>query len=335
MSLIINVVSPEGIILASDSRQSYRNKKGMARIGSDNASKIFKLSERVGIALAGPAFLDENGNSKNISKFAEEFQNSHKIEKMTVKEIALEAKKFFERKYDYEKELEKAKENILSKLHQQGASSVEIEKKPPIIRFSFKDARGEKKEIVGSIEVLSIVVAGYNKDGSHKSFIVYVPGKVQEKRNSKKKGMEYGASWVGQTGTLVRIIKGFEPRMFDFVPFAKEATKQYGLPEIEKQISGLEYAISWGTMTLQDAIDFSVLVINTTAAIQRFSDGIKADPGDIPGVGGRVDVAVITPNNGFIWVSKKSIKVGDKEVDLDDLSDNSKIHKQKKEGQSP
>jgi len=70
-------------------------------------------------------------------------------------------------------------------------------------------------------------------------------------------------------------------------------------------------------MSLQDAIDFCVLMIQTTSAIQRFSDGIAADPGDMPGVGGAVDVVVITPDKGFVWINKKKLKAGDNEVDLD------------------
>ena len=72
-------------------------------------------------------------------------------------------------------------------------------------------------------------------------------------------------------------------------------------------------------MTLQDGIDFSTLAIETTTAIQRFSDGIAADPGDMPGVGGPVDVAVITPDKGFVWVSKKNLLFGEKEVNLESL----------------
>ena len=56
MSLAINTTTPEGIVLTADSRQSYRNRKGMARIGSDNASKLFQLNKRVGVAVTGLAF---------------------------------------------------------------------------------------------------------------------------------------------------------------------------------------------------------------------------------------------------------------------------------------
>lgn len=58
-------------------------------------------------------------------------------------------------------------------------------------------------------------------------------------------------------------------------------------------------------------------MIETTSAIQRFSDGIAADPGDMPGVGDSVDIAVITPDKGFVWVSKKKLRVGKNEIDLD------------------
>lgn len=92
------------------------------------------------------------------------------------------------------------------------------------------------------------------------------------------------------------------------------------MPEVQKQLRSLEYVIQWGTMTLQDGIDFSVLAIGTTTAIQRFSDGVMGDPGDIPGVGGPIDVAVITPEKGFVWVSKKNLKAGDREVNLESLN---------------
>jgi len=100
------------------------------------------------------------------------------------------------------------------------------------------------------------------------------------------------------------------------VPFAKDVAARIGDAQMYEQLKGLEYAIQWGTMTLQDAVDFCTLMIQTTAAMQRFSDGINADPGDMPGVGGPVDVAVITADNGFVWVNKKKLRSGGNEVDM-------------------
>ena len=47
MTLVLNATTAEGIVIAADSRQSYRNQKGMARIGSDNASKLFQINRRI------------------------------------------------------------------------------------------------------------------------------------------------------------------------------------------------------------------------------------------------------------------------------------------------
>jgi hypothetical protein len=113
----------------------------------------------------------------------------------------------------------------------------------------------------------------------------------------------------------VRIILGYDSRIRN-AKFVNEAIQKYNEEEVNKQLRNLEYAIQWGTMALQDAIDFCALMVQTTSAIQRFSDGITADPGSMPGVGGPVDVAIITPKQGFVWISKKKLKVGDNEVDL-------------------
>jgi len=62
MSLGINVTIPEGIVLAADSRQTYRNQKGMARVGSDSASKVFRIGSRMGLVIAGLAFLPQRAS---------------------------------------------------------------------------------------------------------------------------------------------------------------------------------------------------------------------------------------------------------------------------------
>ena len=116
MSLAINTTTPEGIVLAADSRQSYRNRKGMARIGSDNASKLFQLNRRIGAAVTGLAFLPENGVRKNISKFIEEFKRETDVEKLNVKEAAEKLHYLFNKKYNWQKQLDKLPEKIKNDL---------------------------------------------------------------------------------------------------------------------------------------------------------------------------------------------------------------------------
>jgi hypothetical protein len=302
--------------MAADSRQSYRNRKGMSRIGSDSASKVFKINDRAGLIVAGLAFFPENGVPKNISRFVEEFKKSIEGRQATIFEIANELKKFFEEKYQYKEQLKILPNQIKSDLERQGCQIVEIKEENDYIKFKFKDPKGNQKEGVTGVEQLQFIVAGYNLDRSHQVAMVYVPGGVELKRDSSKRGQEYGASWIGQIDVVSRIVLGFDGRIGN-LPVMQKIASDVGLQEVQKQLGSMEYVIQWGTMTLQDGIDFSTLAIGTTTAIQRFSDGIAGDPGDMPGVGGAIDVAVITPEKGFVWIAKKNLKVGDKEVDLE------------------
>lgn len=306
MSLAINTVTPEGIVLAADSRQSYRNRKGISRVGSDSASKLFLINDRVGVAITGVAFIQENGTLKNISKFIEQFKREVETKDLSVNEIAKKLHYLFEKKIKPQEQLDKLQEQIKKDLSAKGFTVNEIIQENGIIRFKFQDKSGLIQDGIASIDGLAIFVAGYNLDGSHEVYNVHVPGNILKRRDSNQKDLEYGANWLGQTDVVTRIVKGWDPRIFS-LNFASEATKQVTQPEIEKQLNGLEYAINWGAMTLQDAIDFTVLIIETTSAIQRFSDGIQLDPGDIPGVGGPVDVLVLTPD-GAKWVQKKELK---------------------------
>jgi len=318
MSLAINTTTPEGIVLAADSRQSYRNRKRMARIGSDNASKLFELNKRIGAAITGPAFLPEDGVPKNISKFVEQFKRETDVEKLDVKEVAEKLHYLFNKKYNWQEPLKKLPEQIKANLAQQGAEILDIKEEKYVVKFKFRDKNGKIGEGVGGVDQIALLVAGYNKDGSHEVYMCYIPGEIEKKRDSHERGKEYGASWIGQHDPVARIVLGWDGRIFN-LKFVQEAIKNSSEEEIVKQLRGLEYSIQWGTMTLQDAVDFCTLMIQTTSAIQRFSDGIAADLGDIPGVGGPVDVAIITPDKGFIWISKKKLKVGESEVDLDKI----------------
>lgn len=60
--------------------------------------------------------------------------------------------------------------------------------------------------------------------------------------------------------------------------------------------------INFGFFTLQDAIDFCNFIIQTTATFQRFAIATG-----VPTVGGDIDIALVTPFNGFQWIKRKKI----------------------------
>ncbi len=59
-------------------------------------------------------------------------------------------------------------------------------------------------------------------------------------------------------------------------------------------------AANYGAFSLQDAIDYAKFLIRTTADFQRFS-------GELPTVGGEIDIALITNHRGFQWISQKEL----------------------------
>jgi hypothetical protein len=59
--------------------------------------------------------------------------------------------------------------------------------------------------------------------------------------------------------------------------------------------------VPWQLLPLQDCIDLAILAMKTTAELQKFVT-------DIRGVGGPVDVAVITKSDGFRYIQSKSLR---------------------------
>jgi hypothetical protein len=60
-------------------------------------------------------------------------------------------------------------------------------------------------------------------------------------------------------------------------------------------------AIPWQLLPLQDCVDVAILAVKTTAELQKFVT-------DIRGVGGPIDVAVITKIDGFRDIQSKSLR---------------------------
>ncbi len=309
MSLAISLTTPEGIVMTADSRQSYRNRKGMLRVGSDNASKLFQFNSRIGIAVTGITFLVEDGTLKTISKFIEEFKRGCDAESFDCEDLAENITAFFNKKYNWEDQMDALSKKIESDLVGQGCQVTVIKKEDNRVVFQFKDPNGNNQKGETHIESINILVAGYNKDGSYDVFTCYIPGEIVNKRKSGVKGKFYGADWIGQTDVIARMVLGYDLRIRG-LPFVSKMVQEIGVDDLSSQLRGLEYNVQWGAMTLQDAIDFCELMTQTTSVIQRFSDGILLNPGDISGVGGHVDVAVLDPDNGFSWVSKKRLRSG-------------------------
>jgi hypothetical protein len=105
---------------------------------------------------------------------------------------------------------------------------------------------------------------------------------------------------------VTRVILGYGWELRE-LGFVKNAAAN-GI-RLDDELTKLQYVINWGSLTLQDSVDICVLLTKTTESIQRFSDGSNMHPGGITGVGGHVNVATITPDDGFRWVNKRDLIV--------------------------
>ena len=312
MTLIINVTTPEGIVIASDSRQTYKNAKQAVRIARDSAHKLFSLNKRVMIGVAGVAiFPDETQKLKGIPQYIDELRNTIDMADMTVKQIAENVYQFFNKKYQPEIKLKELEINIKQEFQNKNCKILDLTRQENHYQFRIQHPNGQIEEGQANIEPIEITIAGYNKDNKHEVHEIHLPGKIEQKGQSEN----YGMGWIGQGDVVSRVILGYDQGIIN-LPFVKQNIKNNNLEQTITELRGLEYNILWETMTLQDAIDLSTLMIETTMAIQRFSDGIKINPGDIPGVGGPIDVAVITPKKGVQWLNKKVLEYGENQLDL-------------------
>ena len=273
MSIIISVRTSEGVVLAADSRQSYTNARGNTRVGTDYGAKVFQLTSRIGVATFGWAFLQpQTANVMfNISALIEDFRATINPDNIGIQDVANQLSLYFQQIYNYD----------INTLHWNAA---------PAGQFA-----------------IGFQVCGYNQNSTvGEAYLCQIPpGNSTLLGNTNNPG----SNWNGQIDVVTRLILGYDPRAVN-LPFVQHIINN-PIPNqdnLEAQLRGLQYIINWSNMTLQDAVDFVILMVNSTIKMQRFSDGIIMNAGDIPGCGGDVDVAVITHRDGFRWVRRKELK---------------------------
>ena len=312
MSLAIVTTTNEGHILAADSMETYKNAIGDVREGSQSRLKVYELNKMVGAAFCGLSFLENH----NIEQHLNNYLRENSLEGLTVQVIAEKIYDLFIEKYNnYIKDFADKKEQ---ELRDDGFSNVESSCELECVTVKYKDLSGKPATAQFYQPLLELLIAGYNPEGQSSVYKITIPdAKTFNGISMKLDNGQCGATWIGQTDVLVRVIRGWSPEI-------KKIKTVGELSELKRNefISALddqEYIINWATMTLQDAIDFSNMGIKITENIQRITDGTWQFPGSSPGVGGPVDIAVITPEKGFVWIQKKMLKIGKSTINFDEI----------------
>lgn len=164
-------------------------------------------------------------------------------------------------------------------------------------------AQGLDEPPPANTDVLGFLVGGY-KDSVGYAYEVLLPNRRVEQLHNTRDST--GSAWRGQTGVIGRLVKGAD---WEILPaLAEAANKTSQLQELMPVMHGMEYVIPFESMNLQDSIDFSVLAIRTTIDVQRLTHGYAARVGSWPGVGGPMEIAVVTANEGFKWLQRTDLQ---------------------------
>jgi len=109
----------------------------------------------------------------------------------------------------------------------------------------------------------------------------------------------FGPVWGGQQDFVGRLIHGYDPNMIQAIQKSLDLSDEQ-VAKLRAELKGIEAKIPYQFLPLQDCINLSVLLVRTTIEMQSFYVGLR-------GVGGEIDVAVITKTGGFQSVKEKYV----------------------------
>lgn len=143
-------------------------------------------------------------------------------------------------------------------------------------------------------------VGGYDEGAPYgKVFDIYIPSRPEPFEWHSGPG-QFGVVWGGQREYADRLIHGFDGRL-------PELTKTFlnlddkKRDELRQHLqTSLQAPVPFAFLPLQDCVDLAIFLIRSTIIMQHWVVGVR-------GVGGAIDVAVITQTEGFLEIQKKKI----------------------------
>lgn len=145
------------------------------------------------------------------------------------------------------------------------------------------------------------IVGGFDPGQAYgRVFVVDIPNNpTPVERNPGE--TEFGMTWGGQLQIASRLIHGYDSQLPSILQ--SEFELKDDVHQIEQVLrKHLEFRVPYQVMPLQDCVDLATFMIESTMSAQNLSVGIR-------GVGGPIDVAVITRTRGLQYIQRKSLYV--------------------------
>jgi hypothetical protein len=152
-------------------------------------------------------------------------------------------------------------------------------------------------------EDINFLVAGYDEGAAYgRAFSFAVPNSTTPIEQNAGPG-QFGITWGGQGEVVFRLLNGYDGGLLPLLPQDQLAVLK---PEIDRKLAA---GIPYQFLPLQDCVDLATFLIKSTIEFQKFRTTVR-------GVGGHVEVATITSDSEFQFVSRRKL-TGSKGVDYD------------------
>ncbi len=141
------------------------------------------------------------------------------------------------------------------------------------------------------------VVGGFDKGEAYGTVFEFnIPNAPKPAQASTK---DFGITMGGQHELASRMIVGFDASIIEIITKALRLNI-HQVDTLKNALNQLQLQIPFPVLPLQDCIDLAVFLIKTTATAQNLSIGVR-------GVGGAIDVAVITQRDGLAIIQRKEL----------------------------
>ena len=265
MTICVSVSVAEGLVLAADSAVTLQGQVKTSGGTANGVLQQFNFANKVtrfkdypiGIMSWGSASISDRSIQSLVMEFEHTYQSVEEWTKpFTVLDVAHDLLQFMKNRYN----------NAYTDTKQQPALGM----------------------FVGGYPQNEFFADAYTCEFPKKVGWSQVRPKTPDGRPS------FGANWFGQTGPLLRLIKGYDPQGLSEL-IKRGADKAIVQKWVDDSIS--EFPLIFDGMPLQDAIDFASYATQVVTGAFRFGVGP-------PLCGGDVDIAVITPTT-FRWAQRK------------------------------
>lgn len=272
MSLGVVIKGAEGVVLAADSRITLEARQGNKPpivTNFDNASKLLSFS-KPNEFIGAVTYGDAVIGLRTAHSYIPEFELSLRPKQPT-KNIPEEGKQL----------------GVLE--FAQKMSEFFMERWKEVLPTT--DYKGQG---------MAFIVGGYDvKDAYGKVFLFNIPRQPDPEPRNPGEG-EFGMTWGGQLQIASRLIHGYDPDLLGILRETLNLEKKK-VEELKEALQPrLGFKIPYQVLPLQDCVDLATFLIRTTMTAQNLSVGIR-------GVGGPIEVAIITRTKSLEYVQQKKI----------------------------